>query len=186
LEEVLRLMRGGAAHRSIYLMWDVGALSVVLPELSAFLDDDAPGSELLWGRLRAIDAVTEAGRGITDNVLMGALLLGLIEEAVDGADDWNGAFSDLMDELGERLAVPRRMKDRIRLITLAQRRLRTSKMKRIRHTEFFADAMMLFELQARAEGRDVPVWGPAEDETPAPRFRSPSPRPARRRRRPAN
>ena len=186
LEEVLRLMRGGAAHRSIYLMWDVGALSVVLPELSAFLDDDAPGSELLWGRLRAIDAVTEAGRGITDNVLMGTLLLGLIEEAVDGADDWNSAFSDLMDELGERLAVPRRMKDRIRLITLAQRRLRTSKMKRIRQTEFFADAMMLFELQSRAEGRDVPVWEAAEDDAPAQHFRSPSPRPARRRRRPAN
>ena len=30
-EEFLRLLRGGAAERSIYLAWDVGALGVVLP-----------------------------------------------------------------------------------------------------------------------------------------------------------
>jgi poly(A) polymerase len=182
LEEVLRLLRGGAAHRSVYLMWDVGALSVVMPELSAFLDDDAPGSATMWGRLRAIDTLVAEGRPVTDNVLMGALLLGLIEEALDGADDWNNAYSDLMDELGERLAVPRRMKDRIRLIGLAQKRLRSSKLKRIRHTEFFADAMTLYELQCRAEGREIPEWdAPADDGAKA---RRPRRDPRRERRRP--
>jgi len=187
LEEVLRLLRGGAAHRSIYLMWDVGALSVVLPELSSYLDDAAAGSEALWGRLRGIDAVVSEGRSLSDNVLMGALLLGLIEEALDGVDDWNNAFTELMDELGERLAIPRRMKDRIRLIALAQRRLRGATLKRIRHTDFFADAVMLYELQCRADGREVPsellaAQGSGEARTGAPRpRREPAREPSRER-----
>jgi poly(A) polymerase len=39
-EEILRLMRGGAAHRSMWLLWEIGAMAILLPELSAFLDDD--------------------------------------------------------------------------------------------------------------------------------------------------
>src|ERR1700722_10373516 len=39
-EEILRLMRGGAAHRSMWLLWETGAMAVLLPELAAFLDDE--------------------------------------------------------------------------------------------------------------------------------------------------
>jgi poly(A) polymerase len=53
LEEILRLMRGGAAHRSVYLLWDTGVLSVILPELASWLDDDAEGVDDLWRRLDA-------------------------------------------------------------------------------------------------------------------------------------
>ncbi|HMI90018.1 MAG TPA: hypothetical protein VK509_01585, partial [Polyangiales bacterium] len=47
-EELLRLLRGGAAERAVYLCWDVGVLGVVLPELSAHLEDQAEGSDELW------------------------------------------------------------------------------------------------------------------------------------------
>jgi poly(A) polymerase len=60
-EEILRLMRGGAAHRSMWLLWEIGAMAILLPELSAFLDDDeATGGagERFWRRLDAIDAKT--------------------------------------------------------------------------------------------------------------------------------
>src|SRR5690606_29173363 len=36
-EEVLRLMRGGASQRSIWLLWEMGLLDVLLPELSVYL-----------------------------------------------------------------------------------------------------------------------------------------------------
>ena len=39
-EEILRLLRGGAAHRSMWLLWETGAMAVLLPELAAFLDDE--------------------------------------------------------------------------------------------------------------------------------------------------
>ncbi len=39
-EEILRLMRMGASHRSMWLLWEIGAMAILMPELSAFLDDD--------------------------------------------------------------------------------------------------------------------------------------------------
>src|SRR5215813_12452383 len=39
-EEIGRLLRGGAAHRSMWLLWEVGAMAVLLPELGAYIDDD--------------------------------------------------------------------------------------------------------------------------------------------------
>ena len=68
-----------AAHRDLALggaLGEMGVLSVVLPELAVFLDDDAPRSRMLWGRLDAIDASIRAGRVPSDSVLLGALLLG--------------------------------------------------------------------------------------------------------------
>ena len=32
-EEILRLLRGGAAHRSMWLLWETGAMAILLPEL---------------------------------------------------------------------------------------------------------------------------------------------------------
>src|SRR5580658_4683076 len=39
-EELLRLLRSAGAHRAMWLLWETGALSVLLPELAAFLDDE--------------------------------------------------------------------------------------------------------------------------------------------------
>ena len=52
LEEILRFLRGGAAHRSVFLAWDVGVLSEILPELASFLDDELEGASLTFGRLQ--------------------------------------------------------------------------------------------------------------------------------------
>jgi poly(A) polymerase len=39
-EEILRLLRGGQARRTIYIAWETGVLEVLLPELAALLYDD--------------------------------------------------------------------------------------------------------------------------------------------------
>ena len=157
LEEVLRLLRGGAAQRSIGLMWDVGVLGVVLPELAAHIEDQARGADLLWGRLSAIDELKSEGRMVSDTVLMAALLYGPIEEVVVGAQDPQGAFEEFFQEINPRLAVPRRMRDRIRMIFAAQRRLDRKHGGGLRGREFYADACDLYELRLRAEGKPVPA-----------------------------
>ena len=72
-EEILRLLRGGAAHRSMWLLWETGAMSVLLPELAAFLDDDEAtngGAARFFRKMDAIDAMTRArGRALDDVVL---------------------------------------------------------------------------------------------------------------------
>jgi poly(A) polymerase len=179
LEEILRLLRGGAAQRSIYLAWDVGVLGVVLPELLAHLEDEAADADLLWGRLTAIDELFDAERPPSDAVLLSALLYGPLEEAVSGVRDPMGAFNEFFEDVTHRLAVPRRTRDRMRLIFAAQRRLDRGNPAQFRRREFFADAAMLFELRCLAEGRDLPDWlDEVQDVRPPP-----SEAPPRRRRR---
>lgn len=158
LEEVLRLMRGGAAHRSLFLAWETGVLSEVLPEVASYLDDEAPGAELTWGRLAALDRRHRAGRLPSDPVLLGALLLGPVEEWIEGVKDPSAAFEEFVEEISQRLSLPRRMKDRLRCITTAQRRLRTGRLGVLPRRDFFPDAVDLLLVDRDARGEPAPEW----------------------------
>jgi poly(A) polymerase len=174
LEEILRLLRGGAAQRSFYLAWDVGVLGVVLPELTAHLEDQAEDAELLWDRLTAIDELQARGRLPSDAVLIAALLYGPLQEAMVGVRDAGAAFEEFFGEMVARLSLPRRMRDRMHLIFAAQRRLERGGAGALRKREFFADAAALLEVRCMSEGRLLPDW--LEDQGPG------SPEHARRRR----
>jgi poly(A) polymerase len=180
-EEVLRLLRGGAAQRSICLMWDVGVLGVVLPELSAHVEDQARGADLMWGRLAAIDDLKADGRMPSDTVMMAALLYGPLEEAVLGSQDPQASFEEFFQDLNPRLSVPRRMRDRLRLIFAAQRRLARGHAAGVRGREFYADACDLYELRLRAAGEPVPA-GLRHDAPLKPRVVHHAPETPRRRR----
>lgn len=153
-EEILRLLRGGGAHRSIWLAWESGILSVLLPELSAFLDDagDEEGPATRTFRvLREIDRRTQqAGRPLDDVVLWTSLLLEPIKEACDGARDRVSAAFDFLDPVIERLAVPRRMADAMRRIVAALPRLAAGKPGRFAKTELYAAAMQIVEIERAA------------------------------------
>ena len=179
LEEVLRLHRGGASHRSIYITWDTGVLAVLLPELASWLDDDAPGTALLWRRLAAIDRRHRRGRLPGDAVLLAALLMGPLGEAIEDARDPTDAFETFFEDVQERLVVPRRLKDRIRAITIAQRRLRSNKLGSLPRRDFFRDAATLYAIECEARSERVPEWAEDPDSVDGP----PQRRGRRRRRR---
>lgn len=164
-EEILRLLRGGAGHRSVYLMWDMGILAELLPEVASFLDDDAEDCDLVWHRLAVVDRLTADGEKLTDTLLYAAMLLGPIEEYLEGAKDLGEAFDEFFDELAYRLAIPRRIKDRIRLIVVAQRRLRSGKIGGLARRDFFYEAARLFAIDREARGEEVPEWAASPDAT---------------------
>jgi poly(A) polymerase len=182
LEEILRFLRGSAAHRSVFLAWDVGVLSEVLPEVASFLDDELEGATLTFGRLKAVDSLAAEDQLPSDAVLLAALLLGPIDEALEGVSDVPGAYEEFIRELSLRLSLPRRLKDRIRLLAMAQRRLRTGKIQSIARREYFADAATLFALDCKAHGREAPEW--AREPSEAVYSAEPRSRRRRRRRRP--
>ncbi|MBW2210608.1 MAG: polynucleotide adenylyltransferase PcnB [Deltaproteobacteria bacterium] len=182
LEEILRFLRGGAAHRSVFLSWDVGVLSEILPEVASFLDDDPEGAALTFGRLKAVDALAAEDRLPGDAVLLAALLLGPIDEALEGVSDVPVAYEEFIRELSLRLSLPRRLKDRIRLLVMAQRRLRTGRIQSIARREYFGDAATLFALDRMARGEELPVW--AHEPNEAVYDAEPRSRRRRRRRRP--
>jgi poly(A) polymerase len=182
LEEVLRLMRGGASHRSIYLLWDTGVLADLLPELTSYLDDEGPESELTWGRLDAIDRRQRQGELPGDPVLLAALLLGPIEEAMDGAGDPSHAFGEFIEDVAIRLMLPRRMRDRLRSVVTSQNRLRSGRLGALPRRDFFADAALLHAMDCEARGESVPAWARRPDRADAAGDDAPRRRRRRRRR----
>lgn len=164
LEEVLRLLRGGASHRSFWLLWETGSLGVLIPQLAMHLDDDSALARRLWARLDAIDALKQDGQLPSDAVLFAALMLGPIEDAVRGERDPLAAYDGLMDDVVETLAVPRRMKERIRNVVYAQRRLASGKIGTMARRDYFDDAATLFAIECDALGVPRPDW--LDDERP--------------------
>lgn len=133
-EEVLRLMRGGAARKSIYLSWDTGALAVVLPELSAYIDDVDAGDESnsrVFRALAEIDRITqERGAPPDDAVLLAALLREPIREWTAGArtrEEWRRAVDEKVGEIGERIAITRRIAESLSRLYAAEARLRAGR-----------------------------------------------------------
>jgi poly(A) polymerase len=138
-EEILRLLRGGQARRTIYLAWETGVLDVLLPELSAILydgvGDTAPRTEV-FRVLSALDARVAQGP-LDDIALWAALLLLPLEEACEGARDRGNAAAELFDPIAQRLAIPRRVADGVRRIFALLPRIRAGKTGRLARGEAF-------------------------------------------------
>jgi poly(A) polymerase len=158
LEEVLKLLRCGAAHRAIYLAWDVGVLGVLFPGLEAFLEDEGAGADLLWGRLSAVDRRARGGRLPADAVLLTALFNDVMHEAADGEADVAEALKEFFEEVTGRFGLPRRVKDRMRRIFAVQGKLGQGKVKALRARDYFEDAVTLLEIGCEAEGAARPAW----------------------------
>jgi poly(A) polymerase len=152
LEEVLRLLRGGAARRSFWLAWETGVLAVLLPEVSSYLDDDPGLASRLWKRLGTIDARVARGECPSDAVLLSALMLEPIEEAIDGERDAAAAVGDYLHDVVARLSLPRRLIDRMRQLLAIQKRLRQGRVGSLSRRDYYADAAQVYALDAAARG----------------------------------
>ncbi len=131
-EEILRLLRGGAARRSIWLAWDTGALAVILPELAAYLDDmEAGGEGRALTALDAIDKITAQRKAPPDDaVLLATLLREPIREWTHGAktrDEWRASLDEKLAEMSERLAITRRIGETLARLYAGEQRLRTGR-----------------------------------------------------------
>lgn len=157
-EEILRLLRGGAAHRSFYLLWDSGLLSLLIPELSSYLDDVREGGALVWRRLSAVDRLVAQQQLPSDAILLSALLQSPAEEYMEGERDPALAFDAFAEEMALRFTVPRRIRERMRLLLAVQKRLRDGKLGNVARREFFGDAALLYGLDCEARGAPVPAW----------------------------
>jgi poly(A) polymerase len=194
IEELLRMLRGGAARKSYQLMRELGVLEVVLPRIEQFLasGDDAVLEERtrFWEYLEALDEVRRAGREFSNAVLAGCLLLHPVraEARARGLDLENlQHLEELLQPLCAEMRLPRRETERLRLMISLQPRLLRPPVTRGRVTtiptrSYFPEALDLFKIGelATGEGSDViQAWRElAESATPVPE----RPRARRRRR----
>ncbi|HEY8086233.1 MAG TPA: polynucleotide adenylyltransferase PcnB [Polyangiaceae bacterium] len=156
-EEILRLLRGGAAHRSMWLLWETGAMAVLLPELAAFLDDEEAtqgGARRFFRKMAAIDAMTKArGRAPDDVVLWTVLLKEPLDEACAGEKDRVRAAADFLDPVIERVAVPRRIADGVRRIVAILPRIASGRAGRFARTDLMAPALDVLEAELLGAGK---------------------------------
>ncbi len=159
-EEILRLLRGGQARRTIYIAWETGVLDVLLPELAGLLydedDEDGPGRRV-WRLLDHVDRRTAEDGPLDDTVLWTLLLLEPMKEACEGARDRAAAVADFLEPLIERLAISRRYADGMRRIVAVLPRLTSGRAGRFARTEMFQLAVEVAaaELAARGEPTDA-------------------------------
>jgi poly(A) polymerase len=154
-EEILRLLRGGGAHRSIWLAWELGILSVLLPELATFLDDDAGdgAAARVWRLLGEVDRRTiERGTPFDDIVLSTLLLLEPMKEACEGERDRVSAAYAFLDPVMARLAMSRRVADAMRRIVSILPRLGAGRPGRFARSGLSDLASQIYEIERAARG----------------------------------
>ena len=178
LLEILRLLRSGTALGAFRMLRACGALSVLLPEVDAYLgarDDPDPAAhdraDTYWRLLEALDADVHAGREPTTALLVAVLYLRVIEREADPATrTLSGEPGDLFQVAGEvlepvalRTRLARRDWARARRVIASQRRFHQSSSKRFRPLTFmrgeeFEEALELFRLHSAAWGQGWDVY----------------------------
>jgi poly(A) polymerase len=175
-EEILKILRSGAAARCLERFGTLGILQHVLPGLADLRAATGSAGEI-WRALARCDALAAEGRAFSEAVLIAAMLY----EGCRGALEAEGDVAPLLDEALAAMTAPvpftRRHMSNTRQILLALRRLEggphTRRARRILARDFAADALDLFEVTAVDEealavlaawrGAGTPATAPKDD-----------------------
>jgi poly(A) polymerase len=160
LEEFLRMLREGSAHRSIWLCWETGVLDVLLPEVAAYLSDAQDDDGMTWRILTALDRMGSEGAATDDVILTSALLLEPLREACSGAEDRAAAAVEFLEPVVERLSVPRRIADAVRRIAVLLPKLEAGRTGRFARTSIYPLATEVLGLRLRARDEVASDSGP--------------------------
>lgn len=181
-EELLRLLRGGAAHRSFWLLWETGVLDVLMPELSAYLfDSDDDG--IVWRLLTELDRRTkERGEPLDDVVLLTTLLIEPMREATAGTKDRVEAAYEFLEPVVDRLNVPRRIADGLRRIVAVFPRFEAGRVGRFSRTTLHTLATEVFEMRQAVVSGEAATESNSEVSEPSDAAAGPKRRRRRRRR----
>jgi poly(A) polymerase len=174
-EEFYRLLRSGAAKRSLELLVETELLELLVPELARGLKGEPADEEgtlrrsRLWAYLAALDRSTATRPVPPSNALiLAALLLPPLRDSLDpdsnGVRDVGQMVAQAIAPALDRLRPSRRDSELARQILLALRRLLPSKRPRRRAPrdqgrEYLGEALRLAEIVFDAETLDPTLAG---------------------------
>ena len=174
-EEFYRLLRAGAARRSMELLLGTELLDILVPELARGLRGDAPDDEStvrrsrLWGYLGALDRQSSRRPTAPSNALILAVLtLPPLRDVLDpdstGVRDVGPVVAQAISPVMDRLKASRRDAELTRQMLLALRYVLPSKRPnrrrpRLAGRDFLDDALRLAELVSDAEAVDAALVG---------------------------
>ena len=175
LEEILRLMRSGTALGAMRMLRACGALSVILPQVDAYLGSkdtaaDQERADTFWRLMEALDADVHAGFAPSTPVCLALLALRVIEREADPRTrtlageppDLAIVTSEVIDPFAISARLSRRDAGRAKRLILHQKRFTQPTGKRFRpqaflRSEEFPEALDLFRIRmaARGQGWDI-------------------------------
>lgn len=167
-EEILELLRRGWSLSAFGLLHQTGLIEPLVPELSRFLK--GPDVIYFWKMLAVLDRTVDAGRRISDSVLLCVLLLPMVVEELESEERRRGErlrpheamllVRDQLQSIFQRLAMPAAVRHEIEqamdmLWRLLEPPVDTKQAWRLVLREPFQDALALAELFALSSGRYV-------------------------------
>jgi poly(A) polymerase len=182
VEELYKLLRGGAAKRAFELMLEADLFQHIWPAYMELYDDDDRGlhrpvrgepsnlpSSLFWRYLGALDDyVVETGHIPSNGVIQSILFAPLLDRLLLGANraDLDVRIDDLMTPPCASLGVARRDRELARQIFMSHRRMIQPSRKRgnkvsLVQRQYFHDALLFlgFSVEARdLDGTALEQW----------------------------
>ncbi|HVE71161.1 MAG TPA: polynucleotide adenylyltransferase PcnB [Thermoanaerobaculia bacterium] len=172
-EEILELLRRGWSRGAIRLMVDTALLEPLLPEIyNAIRGDRSP---YFWKMLEVLDRTVQAGRKVSDAVLLSVLMLPWVMDELEREEVRRGAggrmrigevitfIRDLTQPLCARMALAAGTRHQIEQALETLWRLlepptdRRAQFRAV-YREPFNDALALLELYALSAGRHIDVF----------------------------
>lgn len=170
-EEILELLRRGWSRGAIRLMVDTGLVQPLLPEIyESIRGDRAP---YFWKMLEVLDRTVQAGRKISDAVLLSVLMLPWVIDEIEAEESRRAArmkisevtqfIREQIQPLCARMALSAGTRHQIEQALETLWRLlepptdRRSQFRAV-YREPFNDALSLLELYALSSGRYVDIF----------------------------
>ncbi|MBV8520083.1 MAG: polynucleotide adenylyltransferase PcnB [Acidobacteria bacterium] len=170
-EEILELLRRGWSRGAIRLMVDTALLQPLLPEIYTAIRDDH--AAYFWKMLEVLDRTVQAGRKISDAVLLAVLMLPWVIDEIEREEQRRDSrmrmgdvitfIRDLTQPLCARMSLAAGTRHQIEQALETLWRLlepptdRRSQFRAV-YREPFNDALALLELYALSSGRYVDVF----------------------------
>jgi len=198
-EEIMQLLRCGAAGPSMQWMHDLGLLEIVLPEASLILGSSQHGAPEFEKLIPAVDTLIRRKRELGDPALLAALLLPSLLlrrrdiEGRSGKPIQRRRLRELTEKITKpffaRNTVARYKVEATRLALdtfsrLAERKWTVNERIQLARRSSFPDALALFEIMVEATGEggdEFKAWERVGSQVPRRRVAAPRPRRPRRR-----
>ncbi|MBN2712003.1 MAG: polynucleotide adenylyltransferase PcnB [Planctomycetes bacterium] len=172
LEEIYRLFAFQSGEAAFRLLRETRLMEIIFPDVDNYLDEVGEGNAPLWKYLAALDRGDTVVAENTPALMFGSLYYDIylhhLKKENGGGIVHTKTVRDFLDPIGQRLIMPRRAKDTLARMLMAQQRFLAKRKRRFSKMRFvgqesFPESLALCEIHLTATGDDLSILQPWRD-----------------------